>query len=100
MIYGTRGVVERLIQHEAKPSAVSASRPQPECHKSRNARSSTHYLFYWDVCSSNTLTHYSRSTLTSSLLSVANAARIRLVNGLAVIELLNLNARIVVSCWL
>ena len=34
----------------------------------------------------------------SSLLSVANAARIRLVNGLAAIELLNLNARIV-SCW-
>ena len=49
MIYGTRGVVERLIQHEAKPSAVSASRPQPECHKSRNARKSAHYVFYCDV---------------------------------------------------
>ena len=37
-IYGTRGVVEWLIQHEAKPSALSDTRPQPECHKSRKAR--------------------------------------------------------------
>ena len=71
-----------------------------ECHKLRNARSSSHYLFYWDVSDSNTLTRYSRSTLTSSLLSVSrwllsvtNESRIRLVNGPAVIELLNLNAR-------
>ena len=37
-IHSTRGVVERLIQHEAKSSAVSDTRPQPECHKSRRAR--------------------------------------------------------------
>ena len=36
MIYGTRGVVEWLIKHEAKPSALSDTRPQPECHKSRS----------------------------------------------------------------
>ena len=38
MIYGTRGVVEWLIKHEAKLSALSDTRPQPECHKSRKAR--------------------------------------------------------------
>ena len=38
MIYGTRGVVEWLIKHEAKPSALSDTGPQPECHKSRRAR--------------------------------------------------------------
>ena len=35
---GTRGVVEWLIKHEAKPSALSSMRPQPECHKSRKAQ--------------------------------------------------------------
>ena len=34
-IYGTSGMVEWLIQHEAKPSALS----RPECHKARKARS-------------------------------------------------------------
>ena len=38
MIYGMRGVVEWLIKHEAKPSALSDTRPQPECHKSHRAR--------------------------------------------------------------
>ena len=35
---GTRGVVEWLIKHEAKPSTLSSMRPQPECHKSRKTR--------------------------------------------------------------
>ena len=38
MIYGTRGVVEWVIKHKPKPSALSATRPQPECHKSCKAR--------------------------------------------------------------
>ena len=67
----TRGVVKRLIQQEAKGEVA-------------------HIICF--IGTSNTLTHYSHSTLTSSLLSVANAAQIRLVNGLrvAAIEFLNL----------
>ena len=35
MGFMARGVRSRcMIQHEAKPSAVSATRPHPECHKS------------------------------------------------------------------
>ena len=40
MIYSTRGVVEWLIKHEAKPSALSATRTLLECCKSRTARPS------------------------------------------------------------
>ena len=39
-----KGVVERLIQHKAKQSVVSASRPQPECHKLRNSRTKNETL--------------------------------------------------------
>ncbi len=46
VIYRTRGVAETLIQHEVKPSAVSASRPHTEYRKSRNARKNAHYLLY------------------------------------------------------
>ena len=38
MIYGMRSMVEWVIKHEAKLSALSATRPQPEHHKSRKAR--------------------------------------------------------------
>ena len=37
-IYSTRGVVESQIEHEAKPSVLSDSRPHTECYKSRRAR--------------------------------------------------------------
>ena len=33
-----RGVVETVIRHEVKPSAVSVSRPTPEHNNSCNAR--------------------------------------------------------------
>ncbi len=36
VIYCTRSVVSMLIQHAASPRAVSASRPHPSYHKSRN----------------------------------------------------------------
>ena len=45
VIYGTRAVVSRLIQHSASPRAVSASRPHPSCHKSRNALVA-HIIYY------------------------------------------------------
>ena len=35
--YSTRGVVECLIKHEAKPSALSDTRPLLECCKSHTA---------------------------------------------------------------
>lgn len=42
MVYSTRGVVECLIKHEAKPSALSDTRPLPECCKPRSARPQAH----------------------------------------------------------
>ena len=45
MIYGTRGVVEWLIK--PKPSALTDTRPQPECHKSRRARLT--YIKWFEV---------------------------------------------------
>ena len=39
--YGMRGAVEFRIQHEAKPSAVSGTRPHPKCHMPRNLQKST-----------------------------------------------------------
>ena len=38
VIYSMRGVVKWLIKYKAKPSALSTTRPQPECHKSCKAR--------------------------------------------------------------
>jgi len=34
----TRGVVEGQIKHEAKLSAIFASRPHPSCYNSRSVR--------------------------------------------------------------
>ena len=45
VIYGTRAVVSRLIQHSALPRAVSASRPHPSSHKLRNALVA-HIIYY------------------------------------------------------
>ena len=47
--YSTRGGVEWQIQHEAKPSAVFATRPHPECCIFRTSRVNgalTNLLFF------------------------------------------------------
>ena len=46
MIHGTRGVVEWLIKHEAKPSALLASRPRVECFISRKARARQCFYYF------------------------------------------------------
>ena len=45
--YSTRGVVEKAIQHEAKPSAVWLSRPHLECCISRTAQGNRAFTTLW-----------------------------------------------------
>ena len=44
--YSTRGVVEKAIQHEAKPSAVWLSRPHLECCISRTAQGELCFYYF------------------------------------------------------